>query len=149
MSTESQSLETATRERSLINRLSEHVGEESGQGWLYNLRSSGKILFPQLRDGTASFNVWRSKNAVTAGGLGRSQALGQESAPEHSRTGSGGQPSAGGYEIDLLDAEVINEVPDYPINAQRARHRVLDGSSPPLAKVAATARDPQGSSHCG
>ncbi|MGA9998245.1 MAG: hypothetical protein WBP93_22725, partial [Pyrinomonadaceae bacterium] len=36
-----------------INELSKHVGEEVAiKGWLYNLRSSGKLLFPQLRDGT-------------------------------------------------------------------------------------------------
>ena len=35
----------------------EHVGEHAGQevtirGWLYNLRESGKLLFPIFRDGT-------------------------------------------------------------------------------------------------
>lgn len=36
-----------------INQLSKHVGAEVVlKGRLYNMRSSGKILFPQLRDGT-------------------------------------------------------------------------------------------------
>ncbi|MDQ3754255.1 MAG: OB-fold nucleic acid binding domain-containing protein, partial [Acidobacteriota bacterium] len=36
-----------------INQLSQHTGEEvTLKGWLYNLRASGKLLFPQLRDGT-------------------------------------------------------------------------------------------------
>lgn len=36
-----------------INELAAHVGGEvTLRGWLYNLRSSGKLLFPQLRDGT-------------------------------------------------------------------------------------------------
>ena len=36
-----------------INQLSRHAGEEvTVQGWVYNMRSSGKLMFPQLRDGT-------------------------------------------------------------------------------------------------
>ena len=36
-----------------INQLSNHVGEEvTLRGWLFNMRSSGKLMFPQLRDGT-------------------------------------------------------------------------------------------------
>ena len=53
MATESQSLETTTPPRTTINQLGAHVGDEvTINGWLYNLRSSGKMLFPQLRDGT-------------------------------------------------------------------------------------------------
>ena len=53
MATESQSLETMSAPRSFINQLAEHVGQNvTIKGWLYNLRSSGKLLFPQLRDGT-------------------------------------------------------------------------------------------------
>jgi len=48
-----------------IKDLSKHVGEEvTLKGWLYNLRSSGKLLFPQLRDGTgivqAAFAQWQN-----------------------------------------------------------------------------------------
>ena len=36
-----------------INQLGEHVGEEvTIRGWLYNKRSSGKIRFLLVRDGT-------------------------------------------------------------------------------------------------
>ncbi|HYG82533.1 MAG TPA: OB-fold nucleic acid binding domain-containing protein, partial [Pyrinomonadaceae bacterium] len=48
-----------------INQLSEHVGEEvTLKGWLYNLRSSGKLLFPQLRDGTGIVQGVVFKKAV-------------------------------------------------------------------------------------
>ena len=36
-----------------INQLKDHIGEEvTLKGWLYNSRSSGKLVFLQLRDGT-------------------------------------------------------------------------------------------------
>ncbi|NMA71580.1 MAG: asparagine--tRNA ligase, partial [Firmicutes bacterium] len=39
--------------RSWVERLGEHVGQEVElRGWLYNKRSSGKLLFLQVRDGT-------------------------------------------------------------------------------------------------
>src|SRR4030095_10104036 len=116
MATESQSLETATPERSFINRLSEHVGEEvTIKGWLYNLRSSGKILFPQLRDGTGIVQCVALKNAVTPEVWDALKGLGQESALSIRGTVREDSRAPGGYEIDLLDAEVINEVHDYPI----------------------------------
>ncbi|HEV7474029.1 MAG TPA: asparagine--tRNA ligase [Pyrinomonadaceae bacterium] len=116
MTTESQLLETATPERSFINRLSEHVGEEiTIKGWLYNLRSSGKILFPQLRDGTGIVQCVALKNAVTPEVWDALKGLGQESALTIRGTVRADSRAPGGYEIDLLDAEVLNEVHDYPI----------------------------------
>ncbi|KAF0250004.1 MAG: asparaginyl-tRNA synthetase [bacterium] len=36
-----------------ISDVAKHVGEEiTIKGWLYNIRSSGKLMFPQLRDGS-------------------------------------------------------------------------------------------------
>lgn len=41
------------RERAWISDIANHVGEEVIiKGWLYNKRSSGKIMFPQIRDGS-------------------------------------------------------------------------------------------------
>ena len=50
------------------------------RGWLYNLRSSGKILFPQLRDGTGVVQGVALKNAVTPEVWEALKGLGQESA---------------------------------------------------------------------
>ena len=48
-----------------INQLSKHAGEEvTLRGWLYNMRSSGKLLFPQLRDGTGVVQCVVLKKAV-------------------------------------------------------------------------------------
>jgi len=93
----------------------EHVGQDvTIKGWLYNLRSSGKILFPQLRDGTGWCNV-SVEEFGSAGSLGRAQGLGQESALAISGTVREDSRAPGGYEIDLLHAEVFDEVHDYPI----------------------------------
>src|SRR3954451_16690784 len=48
-----------------INQLSKHAGEEvTLRGWLYNMRSSGKLMFPQLRDGTGVVQCVVFKKAV-------------------------------------------------------------------------------------
>ena len=116
MATESQSLETTTPPRTAINRLAEHVGHEvTINGWLYNLRSSGKILFPQLRDGTGVVQCVALKNAVTPEVWVALKGLGQESALSIRGTVREDGRAPGGFEIDLLHAEVLSEVHDYPI----------------------------------
>jgi asparaginyl-tRNA synthetase len=116
MATESQSLEITTPPRSFINQLADHVGAEvTIKGWLYNLRSSGKILFPQLRDGTGVVQCVALKNSVTPEVWDALKGLGQESALVIKGTVRADSRAPGGFEIDLLDAEVLNEVHDYPI----------------------------------
>src|SRR3712207_8210083 len=64
-----------------INELSRHVGEEVIlRGWLYNMRSSGKLLFPQLRDGTGIVQCVVFKKAVSPEVWDSLKGLGQESA---------------------------------------------------------------------
>jgi asparaginyl-tRNA synthetase len=116
MATESKSLETTTSARTFINQLSEHVGQEvTIKGWLYNLRSSGKILFPQLRDGTGVVQCVAVKSAVAPEVWESLKGLGQESALAISGTVRADSRAPGGYEIDLVSAEVFQEVHDYPI----------------------------------
>ena len=74
-------MERVTTDRLFINELSQHVGREvTIKGWLYNLRSSGKILFPQLRDGTGVVQCVALKNSVTPEVWEALKGLGQESA---------------------------------------------------------------------
>src|SRR3989440_7161620 len=117
MATESKSLETITPPRTFINQLSEHVGEEvTIKGWLYNLRSSGKILFPQLRDGTGVVQCVALKNAVSPEVWDALKGLGQESALSISGTVRADSRAPGGFEIDVSDASVIQNAQDYPIS---------------------------------
>src|SRR5712691_8180340 len=116
MATESQSLERISPPRTFIDELSQHVGEEvTIKGWLYNLRSSGKILFPQLRDGTGVVQCVSLKSSITPEVWDALKGLGQESALAIRGTVRADSRAPGGYELDLTDAEVFDEVHDYPI----------------------------------
>ena len=76
-----QSLDTTADKQTYINQLSDHVGEQvTLKGWLYNLRSSGKILFPQLRDGTGVVQCVVLKSSIAPEVWEALKGLGQESA---------------------------------------------------------------------
>src|SRR6266849_694269 len=116
MATESTSLGRVAADRVFISQLSQHAGQEvTIKGWLYNLRSSGKILFPQLRDGTGVVQCVAMKNSVTPEVWDALKGLGQESALAIRGTVRADARAPGGYEIDLIDAQVFDEVHDYPI----------------------------------
>ncbi|HLO00577.1 MAG TPA: asparagine--tRNA ligase [Pyrinomonadaceae bacterium] len=116
MATESKSLETSSSARTNIDKLAQHVGQEvTINGWLYNMRSSGKILFPQLRDGTGVVQCVALKKSVAPEVWEALKGLGQESALAITGTVREDSRAPGGYEIDLLNAVVFDEVHDYPI----------------------------------
>src|SRR5215203_7326478 len=99
-----------------INQLSKHEGAEVVlKGWLYNLRSSGKILFPQMRDGTGIVQCVVLKNAISPELWESLKTLGQESALVIKGTVRADSRAPGGYEIDVIHAEVLQQVHDYPI----------------------------------
>jgi asparaginyl-tRNA synthetase len=116
MATESKSLHWLNSRQTYINELSAHVGQEvTLKGWLYNLRSSGKILFPQLRDGTGVVQGVVLKNAVSPELFESLKALGQESALAVRGSVRADERAPSGYEIDITDAAVLQDVHDYPI----------------------------------
>jgi asparaginyl-tRNA synthetase len=116
MATELTSLQSSELPQTYINELSKHVGQEvTLKGWLYNMRSSGKILFPQLRDGTGLVQAVALKNAIAPEVWEALKGLGQESALTIRGTVRADERAPGGYEIDLITAEVLQEVHDYPI----------------------------------
>jgi len=99
-----------------INRLAQHVGEEvTLRGWLYNLRSSGKLLFVQLRDGTGIVQCVVFKKAVAEEIWDALKGLGQETALVIRGTVRADERAAGGYELDVVGAEVLHGVEGYPI----------------------------------
>ncbi|MFZ0061705.1 MAG: asparagine--tRNA ligase [Pyrinomonadaceae bacterium] len=116
MATESQSLEVKSPPQVYIAQLKQHVGETVVlKGWLYNLRSSGKILFPQLRDGSGVVQCVVLKNAITPELWEALKALGQESALTVTGRVRADERAPSGFEIDVVDAQVLQEVHDYPI----------------------------------
>jgi len=111
-----QSLDTTADKQTYIDKLSAHVGEQvTLKGWLYNLRSSGKILFPQLRDGTGVVQCVVLKSSITSEVWDALKGLGQESALVIRGTVRADSRAPGGYEIDVVDSEILQEVHDYPI----------------------------------
>ncbi len=99
-----------------INQLSGHVGEEvTLKGWLYNLRSSGKLLFPQLRDGTGVVQCVVFKKSVEPEVWEAVKGAGQESALVLRGTVRADERAPGGFEVDVTHAEVVSPAHDYPI----------------------------------
>ncbi|MEO8436300.1 MAG: asparagine--tRNA ligase [Pyrinomonadaceae bacterium] len=104
-------------QQTYIADLSKHAGEEvTLKGWIYNLRSSGKILFPQLRDGTGIVQGVVVKNSVTPELWESLKGLGQESALTITGSVREDKRAPGGYEIDVTDASVLQNAQDYPIS---------------------------------
>jgi asparaginyl-tRNA synthetase len=104
-------------QQTYISDLSKHADQEVVlQGWLYNLRSSGKILFPQLRDGTGIVQCVVLKNSVTPEVWESLKAMGQESAFTVRGKVREDARAPGGYEIDVLQATVLQNAQDYPIS---------------------------------
>lgn len=93
-----------------------HVDEKVKIGvWLTNKRSSGKIAFLQLRDGTAFFQGIVAKNNVSEEVFQKAKDVKQESSMWVTGTIHEDKRSAFGYEIEIEDIEVVGESGDYPI----------------------------------
>ncbi len=99
-----------------INRIGEHVGTAvTIKGWLHNRRSSGKIHFIVIRDGTGFLQVVMGKKDVDEATFAVADHLSQESAIIVTGTVRADQRAAGGYELIASALEVVNEAHDYPI----------------------------------
>src|SRR6201986_2124933 len=88
------------------------------RGWLYNLRASGKLIFPIFRDGSGIIQGVIAKNAVSPELFESIKGLTQESSVIVTGKVRADQRAPGGYEMDVTDAQVIQRVnPDdpYPI----------------------------------
>ncbi|MEW6747361.1 MAG: asparagine--tRNA ligase [Planctomycetota bacterium] len=99
-----------------VARLKEHVAKEVVvKGWLYNRRSSGKLHFLQVRDGTGIVQIVAFEPELPAELF---QALGR--LPQESSLIARGlvrldPRSPGGVELQLRDATIVSEAEPYPI----------------------------------
>jgi asparaginyl-tRNA synthetase len=99
------------------------IGKHDGQsvtlrGWLYNLRESGKLLFPQFRDGSGVIQGVVPKNAVTPEVFETIKTLTQESSVIVEGKVRADKRAPGGYELDVMNVQVVQRVPEsdpYPI----------------------------------
>src|SRR5438128_5420810 len=113
---QSQTIDIASSAQTYISDLLKHIGAEvTLKGWLYNMRSSGKLLFPQLRDGTGIVQCVVAKNSISPEMWEALKPLGQESALIVTGRVREDARAPGGVEIDVSDAEVIQNAHDFPI----------------------------------
>ena len=99
-----------------IKDSSKHVDEEVKMHvWLTDKRSSGKIIFLQLRDGTAFFQGVVRKNDVSDEVFKQAKSLHQEASFYITGTVHEDQRSKFGYEIQITDLKVVSNNEDYPI----------------------------------
>ena len=100
----------------MIKDLSEFVGKEvTLKGWLYNERSSGKVKFLILRDGTGLLQCVYFKGNVSEEVFDLASRLGQESSIEVTGIVKVEPRAPGGYELDATGLKLISEAHDYPI----------------------------------
>ncbi|MFK3958759.1 asparagine--tRNA ligase [Guptibacillus hwajinpoensis] len=83
--------------------------------WLHNKRSSGKIQFLQLRDGTGFIQGVMVKKEVTEEAWEAAKNLTQESSVWVTGVVREDDRSQSGYELTVTDIELIHEAVDYPI----------------------------------
>jgi len=84
-------------------------------GWLHNRRSSGKIHFLQVRDGSGVIQAVMSKAAVGEDAFKQADHLSQETAITVTGAVRADSRAPGGYEIDVTGLDVHGGSADYPI----------------------------------
>ena len=93
-----------------------HVDEEvTLRGWLYARRSSGKLHFLQLRDGTGTIQCVTFVKDVAPDVFERAGHVPQESSLEVTGTVRADARSPLGFELAVKDVRVLQEARDYPI----------------------------------
>jgi asparaginyl-tRNA synthetase len=102
-----------------IDQAAAHVGEPVEiAGWLYNLRKSGKIIFPLVRDGSGIIQGVAVKANIPIEVFEMLKELTQESSLILRGKLRAEARAIGGYELDVEQAELIQAVPletPYPI----------------------------------
>jgi asparaginyl-tRNA synthetase len=102
--------------RTLIIKLKDFTGQQvSLAGWVYQARSSGKVQFIILRDGTGLCQCVVEKGKIPDELFEKLEHLGQESSLTITGVVRAEPRSVGGYELAVTNAEVIQAAVDYPI----------------------------------
>jgi len=99
-----------------IEEAGKYVGQKVNlKGWLYNKRSSGKIHFLLIRDGSGIIQSVMSKGEVPDEVFDTYDKLTQESSLEIEGIVREEKRAPGGYELNLTDVKIIQIAQDYPI----------------------------------
>ena len=93
-------------EKIYINEVGKHEGKEvTIHGWLYNKRSSGKLRFLLIRDGSQTIQCVVFKGSVSEETFARADELVQESSCIITGTVSKDERSPLGFEIQVSEVE--------------------------------------------
>lgn len=100
-----------------ISDIGKHLGQTvTLKGWLYNKRSSGKLVFLQLRDGTGIIQCVVFKGDVSEEIFNLSDGLTQESSITVTGIVKEDKRSPLGFELGVKDVTLIQAAKDYPIS---------------------------------
>lgn len=103
--------------RIYIENIGAHAGETvTLQGWLYNKRSSGKLHFLQLRDGTGIIQCVVFKGDVSPEIFEAADKVSQESSIQVTGVVKEDTRSKLGFELGVTDFKVLGDSVDYPIS---------------------------------
>ena len=130
---------------STIATLGRHEGQSvTLRGWLYNLRESGKLLFPIFRDGTGTIQGVAHVKSVPPAVFEALKGLTQESSVIVTGKVRADKRAPGGFELDVEDLQIVQRVPEsnpYPITLKEhgvdflMEHRHLWVRSPRQAAI--------------
>lgn len=102
--------------QTFIRDVSKHLGEEiTIKGWLYNSRSSGKLIFPQIRDGSGIIQGVVFKKNVPEQVWSDFEKLTQESSIIVRGSVRADDRAPGGFELDVVDVQVVQIAEPFPI----------------------------------
>ncbi len=128
-----------------IATLGRHEGQSvTLRGWLYNLRESGKLLFPIFRDGTGTIQGVAHVKSVPPAVFEALKGLTQESSVIVTGKVRADKRAPGGFELDVEDVQIVQRVPEsepYPITLKEhgvdflMEHRHLWVRSPRQAAI--------------
>jgi asparaginyl-tRNA synthetase len=100
-----------------IKDLPQHVGEKvTVNGWLYNKRSSGKLQFPIVRDGSGYVQCVVFKKEVSEETWKAAEEAAQEASVRVVGTVRAEQRAVGGVELGVESFEVVGASNEYPIS---------------------------------
>jgi asparaginyl-tRNA synthetase len=106
------------------------IGKHEGQtvtikGWLYNLRESGKLLFPQFRDGSGLIQGIVPKNAVSPEVFDAVKGLTQESSVIVEGKVRADKRAPSGFELDVSGVQVLQRVAESEASILRVRAEII------------------------
>jgi asparaginyl-tRNA synthetase len=107
------------------------AGEATGErvhvrGWIHRTRSSGKLLFLVVRDGTGIIQATARKDTLGEDAFTKAAAALMESSIEVAGTVQADERAPGGYEIKVDEVRIVHPAEVFPIKEQQSPELLLD-----------------------